>query len=203
MENGFTKRRFCSKCSTIKPFSEYSKKITNYSLIASYCKTCTSTVDKEYREKLHKKGVLADRKKAEYNINKDTYNKYTFLYNKEKRDYKLEYQTTLKLREKNPLAKLRNLVRNRLLVGIKYRGFKKNSPSIKILGADWGVIEKHISDQFLNNMSWDNHGEWHIDHKIPLASAKNEGEFFKLCHYTNLQPLWKIDNLKKGCKFTS
>lgn len=51
-------------------------------------------------------------------------------------------------------------------------------------------------------MSWENHGlfGWHIDHKIPLSSAKDEEELKKLCHYTNLQPLWAIDNIKKRDK---
>jgi hypothetical protein len=49
-------------------------------------------------------------------------------------------------------------------------------------------------------MTWDNHGEWHIDHIIPISSGKTEDEVLKLCHYTNLQPLWKEDNLKKSDK---
>jgi hypothetical protein len=53
---------------------------------------------------------------------------------------------------------------------------------------------------FKEGMTWDNHGEWHIDHIIPISSGKTEDEVVKLCHYTNLQPLWKTENLLKGDK---
>jgi hypothetical protein len=49
-------------------------------------------------------------------------------------------------------------------------------------------------------MNWDNRDKWHIDHIIPLASAKSPEEVEKLCHYTNLQPLWASDNMSKGAK---
>ena len=49
-------------------------------------------------------------------------------------------------------------------------------------------------------MNWENRNLWHVDHIIPLSSAKTEEELVKLCHYTNLQPLWAEDNLKKSNK---
>lgn len=50
-------------------------------------------------------------------------------------------------------------------------------------------------------MNWDNDGEWHIDYISPLANAKNQLELTGLCHYTNLKPLWALDNIKKGNKY--
>jgi hypothetical protein len=47
-------------------------------------------------------------------------------------------------------------------------------------------------------MTWDNYGEWHIDHIIPLSSAKTESELIDLFNYKNTQPLWAKDNLSKG-----
>jgi len=58
-------------------------------------------------------------------------------------------------------------------------------------------LKKHLENQFIDGMSWENRSEWHIDHIIPLSSAKTKDELYKLCHYENLQPLWVEDNLKK------
>ena len=51
-----------------------------------------------------------------------------------------------------------------------------------MLGADYETVFKHIKNQFVEGMSWANHGEWHIDHIIPLASAINEEELYLLNH---------------------
>jgi hypothetical protein len=61
-------------------------------------------------------------------------------------------------------------------------------------------LKQHLENQFQSGMNWKTYGKygWHIDHIIPLSSAKTEKELYKLCHYTNLQPLWAKDNLIKG-----
>ena len=54
--------------------------------------------------------------------------------------------------------------------------------------------------QFESGMTWDNSGKggWVVGHVIPLSSARDEHEVIRLCHYTNLQPLWWDENLRKG-----
>jgi hypothetical protein len=72
-----------------------------------------------------------------------------------------------------------------------------------ILGADWETVKEHFVSQFKDGMTWEAFiaGDIHVDHIQPLASAKTEEELIALCHYTNLQPLWCLDNLSKGAIF--
>jgi len=62
---------------------------------------------------------------------------------------------------------------------------------------------KYIENKFTIGMTWENYGRggWEIDHIIPISSAKTKEDVLKLCHYTNLQPLWWRDNLKKSNKY--
>lgn len=63
----------------------------------------------------------------------------------------------------------------------------------------------HLEAQFTEGMSWDNYGEWHIDHRRPISSfgfASSDGPDFKKCwSLENLQPLWEKDNMRKGAKY--
>lgn len=73
----------------------------------------------------------------------------------------------------------------------------------EIIGADWETVKEHIVSQFKDGMTWEAFvaGEIHIDHIKPLASATCEEDIIALNHYTNLQPLWCLDNLSKGATF--
>lgn len=70
------------------------------------------------------------------------------------------------------------------------------------IGCSLEELKNHLEKQFKVGMTWNNWSlfGWHIDHIIPLSSAKTESEMIKLCHYTNLQPLRAEENHKKGSR---
>jgi hypothetical protein len=71
------------------------------------------------------------------------------------------------------------------------------SPS-EALGCDQAALRRHIGAKFPEGMSWDRYGQWEVDHVVPLSAGRTLDELVALCHYTNLQPLWKRDNIMKG-----
>jgi hypothetical protein len=100
----------------------------------------------------------------------------------------------------DPVYALGYVVRRRISFAISKAGYKKGHTTEKMLGCDWPTLKAHLESQFRPGMTWGNRGQWHIDHIVPLASAKTEAGLLALCHYTNLQPLWALDNLSKGAK---
>lgn len=90
------------------------------------------------------------------------------------------------------------IVRDRVASFIKQKNLKSKN---KKLGCDLKTFKIHIESQFQPEMTWDNYGKWHLDHIFPLSvAAKISNEkFLEACHYTNLQPLWAADNIRKGC----
>jgi hypothetical protein len=87
---------------------------------------------------------------------------------------------------------------NQRLLQYMLGGVKPHAGSVALLGCSPAHLKAHLEAKFTEGMTWMNYGKWHIDHVKPLASAKTESEVYPLCHYTNLQPLWAEDNLRKG-----
>lgn len=110
-------------------------------------------------------------------------------------------------KKEDPLYKLSHNIRSLIYHSFKRASngnLNKSEKTEVILGCSIKSFITHLESLFTEGMTLENHGQceecWHIDHKIPLASAQTEGEIIKLCHYTNLQPLWASDNLSKGGK---
>jgi hypothetical protein len=104
-------------------------------------------------------------------------------------------------KENDPLYSFTHRIRSRIRSFMKTIKITKKNKTFDIIGCSPASLKEHIEKQFTEGMSWDKMGQYiHIDHIIPLNSAKTEEEVYKLCHYTNLQPLWAQDNLKKSDK---
>jgi hypothetical protein len=103
-------------------------------------------------------------------------------------------------RKKNELYVFIDRTRKLISGSFKRQGYKKFSKTHEILGCTFEEFKEHIEKQFVDGMSWDNRSKWHIDHIYPISLAKSEEEVIKLNHYTNLQPLWAKDNIRKSNK---
>jgi hypothetical protein len=216
--------KICSKCKVEKSISEfykyYSKSISKLR-IQSRCKLCLSEDNKSFyannvevfkikkKEFYHenKESELARRKthyinnhKRELNRMKEYREKNEEYFQEYRKKYQKNYENN---RYKNdPEYKLSKNIRRRVSLFLQLNNVSKTNKTFDIVGCTPQQLKEHIQLQFKDNMSWDNYGYygWHIDHIIPLSSAKTKDEIYTLCHYSNLQPLWGKENIKKGGK---
>jgi len=155
-----------------------------------YCPDCRS---------LQKKNALPDMKKHA----KKYYKQY--IKNPEKRRKTLDTANIYRnnKRKTDVIFSLITRIRSRLLYAFRAKGYKKQTKTHETLGCTWAELKLHIERQFLPGMTWENRAKWHIDHIIPLATAKTEEDVVKLNHHTNLRPMWAQDNLRKSAKLES
>lgn len=100
----------------------------------------------------------------------------------------------------DPVFRMASRCRKRIWAAFSGKGYSKKTRTFSMIGCTPEDLCSHLEAQFLEGMTRDNYGKWHIDHITPLASAATEEEVVALCHYTNLQPLWARDNLAKGAR---
>lgn len=97
-----------------------------------------------------------------------------------------------------PLFQLAHRIRTTTREAFKRKKLKKKNLTIDMLGCSWEILKQHIEKQFTKGMNWKNMSKWHIDHIVPLASARDADELIALAHFTNLRPLWAEENMAKG-----
>ena len=135
--------------------------------------------------------------KKEYKDNKDKFLDRNRVFRKQNPDYPAT--RSRRLYRECPQHKMRVLLRNRLNLAIKNNS--KKGSAVSNLGCSIDEFIRFIEQKFTVEMTWDNWGKvWHLDHITPLSrfDLSDEIQFAKACHYTNMQPLFAIDNLKKG-----
>lgn len=171
----------CTKCKLILANKEFYRHKTSKDNLQTWCKPCMGRGDlktnQSYYEK-HKQEMM------------DSNNKRTRKKIKENKGYKF-------------YARLAS----RLSRGLKARNWQMTSNLGKALGCTYQELVDHLEAQFQPGMNWENYGRtkecWSIDHIYPISKAIDYNHLVKLCHYTNLQPLWVVENSKKNNKITS
>lgn len=197
------KARICSKCKQIVPIILFWKSKYKKSGLNSVCIPCNKEINKEQFNK-HREKRLAEAKKYR-DENKEHYKEYFRVYKKEHKDeirekYKPHVREYQKMKRATDIQyKLKNAISCRIRGTIKNKNGKR---SIDIVGYTIDELKQHLEKQFNNGMSWDNYGEWQIDHRIPVSyfDLTNDDDIKECWALTNLQPMWKKENLLKSNK---
>ena len=152
------------------------------------CKTCRNKRDFDKRNL--DRDAYNKKQREIYQIQKDKINAAKRINLQKRRDEDAQYRVKMALHI-------------RLYQAVKHQKGVKSSKTLELLGCTVEDLRVFLEAEFVDGMTWENYGEWHIDHIRPCASFNLEDqEDQKICfHWTNLQPLWAKDNLKKGGKY--
>ena len=187
-------KQSCSKCGEIKSLSNFIFR-NDQQKYRKDCKSCQQIASKIYRAKNFDRLLAKKIKWQQDNIEKHRASGRAW--NKRNRKHLAEYK-----------RKLRESVDYRIMANYRTRVYRaiigavKSKRTIELIGCSIDDLKRYIENKFTNGMSWDNYGKWHIDHILPCNkfNMSDENEQTKCFHYTNLQPLWALDNIQKGVK---
>ena len=189
--------KICSKCKNIKPiWAFYPSKRDGCS---SRCIECLHEDNRIRYYNNHKK-YLANARKQHHKRKSWYYKQW-----RESRpiEARRKYWQRDKLRiQKSPKRRIHHRMSTALYLSLKD---KKNGKSWEdILGYSTDDLIKHIESMFADGMTWNNMGQWHIDHIIPKSffefNSTEDVEFRYCWSLENLRPLWAKDNQEKSAK---
>jgi|688.fasta_scaffold120469_8 hypothetical protein len=207
--------KICGKCKIEKELDQFTKNKTKKDGKCVYCRSCYAEINKAWRQnnpdrdkKIHQKWKQNNPDKVRKNNLKSYYNNHEKRKSKS-RQYKQDNKNILRIKHRLYTNKkyyedieyrLKILIRGRIWKALKRNS--KQSSSLELLGCSINDLKIYLEKQFIDGMNWNNYGQWHIDHIKPCASFDLSLETEqKICfHYTNLQPLWAKDNIRKSNK---
>lgn len=158
----------------------------------------TETVERKAKHYQNNKQQYLGRAKKRYEENKQVMIERACNYQKANLGKIIEQRKSRMAND--DLYAIKERVRCLIKESIKKMNFSKNSKTSEILGCSKDDFKTHVEKQFLNGMTWKNRNEWHLDHIVPISTAKTQEDIIRLNHFTNLRPLWSKENLSKSNK---
>jgi hypothetical protein len=207
--------KICSKCKKEKDKNNFFKNKSQSDGLSNQCKECNKQDYYNNQEKYKFKNKLMYKKFK--NIRNKKQKLYNYIHKEEisknKKQYYNENKDLIITKHNEYCIKRRqNDINFRLICNCRSRLNKvikkqiKNHKTMDLVGCTADELRFKLEQHFFEGMNWENYGfglgKWNIDHIIPLSSfdLTDVVQLKKACHYTNLQPLWQIDNIKKGSK---
>lgn len=212
--------KICRICGIEKSLNEYHIKRGTLDGHRNECKVCVKIIQKKYKEtdefkekdKEYQKKRYEEKREEILELKKEYHieNREKILKNKKEYRDKNNNEIFKKWRENNleimaiHQAKYRKKYphiiawRSVLHSTLKRLGTIKESHTIDMLGYSAIELKEHIEKQFVEGMTWENHGKWHVDHKNAVANFSSDDDIRVVCALENLQPLWAFDNLSKN-----
>lgn len=187
----------CGKCGKEKKISEFGKDNRAKDGLRYVCKECRKNDWKKYYKENKEKVLKKNKKYFEENPNKRHEIDKKFRKSEKRKNYLKKWRYNRY--HNDPEWRLRDVISSHL-----YRGLKKSdNVCFNFLGCSVGEYKIYLEEMFKDGMSWDNYGEWHIDHIRPISSfdLSNDKEILECFNYKNTQPLWADENLKKSNKW--
>jgi hypothetical protein len=217
--------KYCSTCKEDKLLSEFSKNSSRPDGLQHVCKSCNRSYHISYRQSGRLKQVRESKREQIREYDREF--RRGEWYQQYSKDYRQREDVKEKHREHNrrhyrenpnrkkqivdrithrrrtdPVFRMNHQVSTSVRESLK--GQKRGRSWESLVGYTLEELRSHFESLFQPGMSWDNYGEWHIDHKIPVSRfdiTSAECEEFRQCwSLENLQPLWAFDNLSKNAR---
>lgn len=188
----------CAKCGAEKLLSEFSLSKVHKLGRSHWCKSCTRDYWQSYNQRPDSIKRIWDYRRL--TKTKERRRSYLWVYRRKPKN-KAKQAAYKRIRLKNDHAfRLTHNIRVRINRAIK--GQIKSNHTIELVGCDVGFLRRWLEAKFLPGMTWENYGDWHVDHIMPCASFDlSDPVQQRTCfRWTNLQPLWEKENLAKSDK---
>ena len=198
----------CNHCGKNLPLQAFNKNRREADGHQRYCRECNAKYHQEYRQRHPDRVKVAQERWNKSDKARESYRKYDASHREQRRKYHRKHQIVnrraisqyrLNKLHTDPQYYFKQRVRQCIRDSVGRLGLKKSKKTEEIVGLSFNEFKKYLLWTWEKNYGKAWAGEsYHIDHIVPLATAKTEEDILRLCHYSNLQMLTPHDNLTKS-----